>query len=911
MNYKKILTLSLCCSLLSWAPCSLAIAGSHSMTKESSTPIHVKGIIVSDKGEPLPGVSIAVKNTGTGTSSRTDGTFSLNVASTRTILVFSYLGYKKQELQAKADMKVILQEDTHMLGEVVVSTQKRNQNSIEVPIAVSALSGGNLKKLNIQQFDEMAQYIPGLQIQMQSPNNPGYVIRGVTSDDGDSRSQPRISIFQDGVSISRSRASAVELFDLERVEVVKGPQGTLFGRGAEIGAVHVIRNKATNQLSGELSAGYGSYNTRLTTGFINTPLIDGKLANRFAFSYNARDGFIKNLSRGRLNGKNTIALRNSIRNWINDKTTADFIIDYQYDDYPGTSFKSKTYAPVGGNTDPNSAADLEQGKNLYIKRHVGGGTFLLDHKINENWKLSSITGFRAFKSDESFDADGTPAPILWVSEKEKGTQFSQEFRLNYDSKKRFSGFGGISYFYENSSQEVPMRINEQSLYPAYISPLLKSQFATQFKALGLADATSSSILNALFPDQAAVVNGEAQYVTNLPQIRQTLEAIMSNMLGTQVTLEQGLTAMGVPAATITSVAQQVDLLSGKPINAYHEESSTNYGTNQAAEIFVDGTYKLTRQLSLTAGLRASYEHQVGGYRSDASLQPSIFGLMINGSGNLLNPVSNGKITASGDYYSWVGRIALNYMFKRNNIYLSASRGRRPGVILVLPSKVTKLNPEIIYSYEAGIKGLVANGQLSYDLSAYYYDWNHFQSNSLQTVDGSLAPQYLADDGGKAHTFGVEAGFKYSPLRYLSIFGNYSYIDGKFNDKDENGNPQEYAGNRFRLTPKHTFSAGLDMEIPTSKRSTLYFRPSYSYKSQVYFEDSNRSDLSQAGYGLANFNTGIRVIARNLYYEFGAFGKNVFDKKYIIDAGNSGDAIGLPTFIGGSRSVIGITAKIGF
>ncbi|WP_321333200.1 TonB-dependent receptor [uncultured Bacteroides sp.] len=897
-----------------WLCCSQQVALAAALPvqrQEQYLPENIKGKVVNEKGEPLPGVSIAVKGTDTGASTGVDGTFSLQVPSTRTLLIFSYLGYQQQELQARNSLTVVMKEDVKMLGEVVVSTQKRSQSSIEVPITVSALSGGYLKKINVQQFDEMAQYVPGLQIQLQSPNNPGYVIRGVTSDDGDSRSQPRISIFQDGVSISRSRASVVELFDLERVEVVKGPQGTLFGRGAEIGAVHVIRNKPTNELSGELSLGYGSYNQKLVNGFINTPIVDQKMANRFAFAYNQRDGFIKNLSGGRLNGKNTIALRNSTRYWFGENSTADLVLDYQYDDYPGTSFKSERYAPAGGNTDPNTAADLEQGEGLYIKRHVGGATFLLDHPFNDGWKLSSITGFRAFNSDESFDADGTPAPILWVSEKAKGTQFSQELRLNYDSKGAFSGFGGVSYFYENSSQEVPMRINEQSLYPAYISPLLKAQFATQFEGLGLPSALSSSILNSLFPDQAPVVNGEAQYVTNLPQIRKTLETVLSSQIGVPVTLEQGLAAMGVSADAIASIVKQVDQLSGQPINSYHEESSTNYGTNQAAEIFIDGTYKLTSAFALTAGLRASYEHQVGGYRSDASAQPSIFGMMMNGSANLMNAISDGKITASGDYWSWVGRVALNYMFKRNNIYISASRGRRPGVILVLPGEVTKLKPEIIYSYEAGIKGIVVDGILSYDLSAYYYDWDHFQTTTLQTIEGSLAPQYLADDAGKAHTFGVEAGLRYNPVRYFSIFGNYSYINGKFNEKDENGNEQEYAGNRFRLTPKHTFSAGLDFDVPVSKTSAVYFRPSYSYKSQVYFEDSNRADLSQSGYGLANFTAGLRMHPHSWYYEIGAFGKNVFDKKYIIDAGNSGDAIGLPTFVGGSRSVVGVMAKVSF
>jgi outer membrane receptor protein involved in Fe transport len=107
------------------------------------------------------------------------------------------------------------------LEEVVVSTQKREQSKIEVPVTVSALSRESIIRLDIRYLDELSEYIPGMQMLLQSPNNPGYVIRGVTSNDGDSRSQHRASVFLDEVSISRTRGSVVELFDLERIEVLR------------------------------------------------------------------------------------------------------------------------------------------------------------------------------------------------------------------------------------------------------------------------------------------------------------------------------------------------------------------------------------------------------------------------------------------------------------------------------------------------------------------------------------------------------------------------------------------------------------------------------------------------------------------------------------------------------------------
>lgn len=872
----------------------------------------LSGRVTDSKGEAIAGVSIVKKGTTIGIVGNPDGTFQLKNVQPDDILVFSLLGYKQRELMAKEYMEVIMEEQARNLDEIIVSTQKRNQSSIEIPVPVSALSGESLVHLNVRQLDELSEYIPGMQMQLQSPNNPGYVIRGVTSDDGDSRSQPRVSVFQDGISISRSRGSVVELFDLERIEVVKGPQGTLFGRGAEIGALHIVRQKPINRWAAEATLGYGSYNQKLLTGFINTPILKDQLLNRFAFYYNDRDGFIENRSGGDLNGKGVWALRNSTRLFAGENTFADLILDYQRDDYPGTSFKNGQYAPKGGDTDPNTMADLEKGKDLYIKRNVGGVGLLIDHTLNSDWKFSSITGFRAFDSDESFDADGTAAPILWVSEIAKGTQLSQEFRFNYDNKDNFSGFLGASYFYEKNSQEVPMRINEQSLYPAYISPMLKKNLTEQFSAIpGMTEEQVGAIANLLFPDVPPLTDGVPNYVAKTPNVRKTLEDVFSSQIGMPLTLEQILTLAQVPETTQKQLIGMVDLLSDKNINSYHEESSKNTGINHAAEFFADGTYKITPNLGITAGIRLSYEKQKGFYEAAASGQPSVFAMLMTQTDNLLNPISNGEISASKDYFSYVGRLALNYMFGRNNLYAIVSRGRRPGVVSILPAKTTFLQPEIIWNYETGIKGHVAGGKLQYDFTMFYYDWNHFQTTSLQTVEGSLAPQYQADDAGKAHSFGIETGLRYSFLPGVNAFANYAYIDGKFSDRDEEGNEQEYAGNRFRLTPKHTFSVGLDANILLKGATVLFLRPSYSYKSKVYFEDENTELLSQEGYGLANYTAGVGFKAKRLYYEISTYGKNALDKKYIIDAGNSGNTIGMPTFIGGSPNQFGIQVKIGF
>lgn len=866
----------------------------------------VSGRVTNEQGEALPGVVVRCGNVNVQTD--INGEFHLNV-NEGDKLTFSYIGYytTTKDVDNK-DINVVMKEDSHALGEVIVTTQKKKQSSLEIPVAVSAVTGSVMEKLNLHQLDDVAQFTPGVQIQLQSPNNPGYVIRGVTSDDGEAYSQPRVSVFMDGVSTSRSRASAVELFDLERMEVAKGPQGTLFGRGAEIGGISIIRHKPVDNLSGELSMSYGSYNQRQVSGFINTPIIKGKLANRFAFDYDARDGFIKNEAGGRLNGKNALAFRNSTQWWANDDTSIRLVLDYQHDDYPGTSFHSIN--PMYGNSDPNSTANLEAGKKLGIKRNVGGALLNIDHNINHRWSFNSITGFRAFNSKERFDADGTYLPLLLCQEKGKGTQFSQEFRFNYDDKNRFSGFVGASYFYENSSQDINAKANLQYLYPVFIQKSVKASLSSQIDNVKgllaqmlpdayqpMVDAALAKLMSKWFPKNPTVdANGKLIPQTATPDIYGDLKTALGAV---GMDLDQVLAGMGDNGRTIQATLQGI---SAKPLDTAYTEQGKNYGTNQAVELYADGTLKLTKNLNFTLGVRGTYENQETGYSS--STVPSMFGAV------LYHPTENGaKVMAKDSYWSWVGRAALNYMIGRNNIYASVSRGRRPGVLYFNndPKDFETLKPEIIYSYEAGVKGSLLQGRLNYDLCAYYYDWYNYQTS----VFNATTSKYEYDDAGRAHSLGIEASISYSPCRYLNLFGNWSYIEGKFNNKDDNGNKQRFAGNRFRLTPKNSFAVGFDLNVPTGKKASIYFRPTYSWKSKVFFEESNEPELTQGAFGLLNFTAGYRMQPGKVYYEIGAFGKNVLDEKYVVDAGNSGRQIGFPTYVGGTRSVVGVMFKIGF
>lgn len=815
----------------------------------------ITGTVTDANQEPLIGATVSLENTALGTTTAADGSFTIEgLPSGAYPVVVTYVGYEafRRVINLKdgeqAMLKSVLLESAVALAGVTVSAQRRDQRIQDVPIAVTAYGGEFLQRANITEFDALSEYIPGFQVQIQSVNNPGVVIRGITSDNGDSRIEPRVSVFQDGVSISKSRGSIVELFDIERIEVLKGPQGTLFGRGAQIGAMHIIQNKPDNSTSGRIRVGAGNFGQVEAQGFYNMPLVDKKLFLRVAGIYKARDGFIENLSGGTLNGKQTLAFRTSLRYLISDKTSADVIFNWQQDTPPGTAFKSGTYAPAGGSTSPFTFADMERGEDLFIDRKVWGVTGTVKHRFTEQLNLTSITAFRQFDSFESFDADGTAAPVLWFAEDAQGDQFSQELRLTYNNNNNLSGFVGASFFYEDGFQRVPWETNERSLF-ALFTPFF-ADFGVPFTPL--------------------------------------------------------ITEDGKP------FFWETDPITGLPLKEFHAEEFTNFGRNFAYEVFGDLTFSLTDKFEVTAGLRGTYEDITGGYEAPPAEDPGRLSYVLGGgTGNNLFIPTNGRHEISQTFTSAVGRLALKYaLTKELNLFGSASRGRRPNVINVTATDTTVLAAEAVWSYELGLKLLTLGNRLSFDANAFMYDYSNFQTSIVELDQQTGEFVIQTRDAGEATALGFETAVSYNFSNTVSVFANYGFIDATFDDEDSDGNPQELAGNTFRLTPRHAFSAGINVSAPFAQDWRFDFTPTFSYKSRVFFEEDNQETdlISQDAYGLLNLRVGFTYRGK---YNLSFFANNLLDEDYIIDAGNTGGAFGIPTFIAGPPRLLGFQLTANF
>ena len=929
------------------------------ITVAAQAQITMSGSVKTEKGVNLVGAYINVEGTNIATLTDLDGNYTLTVPQEYEDydVTINYAGYLVETIKAssgRADI-VLKYRETQEITAMYVSTQKRLQRNIDVPITLSVLDSSRIRQSAIYSIEDVAQTVPGFVISAPSVQYPVYSIRGVASDEPYSYGQSRISVFMDGVSISRMQASFLDHYDMERVEVSKGPQGTLYGRGAEIGAVEFIRNKPTDEFEVDVTMQYGNHNQRKVVGVLNTPA--GKsFANRLAFQYNAYDGVIKNTTGGRLNGKNTIAVRNSSTFHFGSNTDLNLVFDFQNDDAPGYAYLSKTQFNSNGeiiDTDRSPFADAiltYKDGELYYKRKTGGVLIHLDTELGGNFKLSSITGIRAYDSKESFDADGNLMNIIDGGQYAKGQQASQELRLDWEStNKKLTGFVGASYFYEKTQHSYKLRGNFHYIYASVVGRSMRTSLASlpdqiiagvqngitgvinmgkeKYAAYSTQMDELCSKLNNLIAerikaqmDQQFSQWFDVIYWEKTPDFYNDTRNLVSNVLletfnevvESDELAKNMVGALGGVEGLVSKfdIGQSISSLqaySGAELADRHFEEEVDYNRNHEASVFADFTWNFAPKFYLTLGLRGTYETVYTGYYSGSDAAPIL--------GSIIYTNTKGETvwTDHNNYKSWVGRVVLNYMVDTtHNIFLSASKGRRPGMVYFdfKPDKVINLSPEMTYNYELGIKGISRYGHFSYTAAVYYFDWKHFQTviAGLGTSENG-ALSYIYDDNGLAYGVGAEFSGVYAFNQNVNIFADFTYCGGHFGDKDMNGNAQDNAGNQFSMMPQFIYDMGLNWRHALPGNKYIYFHPSFYTQSKVFFDDTNNPNFVQGAYIIFNANAGFQWTKRRITYDIGISGRNITNTQYLIDGGNVGEVVGMPTYSTGRPAMFYVSYRM--
>lgn len=251
----------------------------------------ISGTINSDKGDKLPGVSIVIKGTTKGTTTDRDGKYAIEARKGQS-LIFSFVGYELQEIliNDQTQINVTLKETTESLEEVVVTAENRSVSAQRVPISLELVTGKTIQKQGVTDLLQLQNIAPSLNIVTNTIFNQ-INLRGVGSNDGSNEmSDQAVTVGIDGEYLNRPVALNAAMFDLDRVEVLKGPQGTLYGRNATAGAVNIIAKKPTQNREVEFGANMGNYKTMKLNGAVNFPL--GKIAAiRVAGLLSKHDGY--------------------------------------------------------------------------------------------------------------------------------------------------------------------------------------------------------------------------------------------------------------------------------------------------------------------------------------------------------------------------------------------------------------------------------------------------------------------------------------------------------------------------------------------------------------------------------------------------------------------------------------------
>ncbi len=349
-------------------------------------------------------------------------------------------------------------------SDIVVVARKRAERLLDVPIAISALTSDQLAKQQTIDLSGVQGTIPNVNLVQGrgSSSNANIFIRGVGQPDALQTFDPAVGVYVDGVYMSRIQGALFNLYDIDHIEVLRGPQGTLYGKNTIGGAVNVISRKpSTNEIHAMGSFTYGSYNQVLANGYVSAPLVEGKLALSVAGVYDKRDGTVTDpLTNRKYNDRNTFAGRAILR-WT-PSSDVEFLLEGDYT-------RQRTAATLGYATAPLIQTDFVTGARVLSPAYPYGpynykaSTGLgpdqgqrLDHwgvsltgniRLNDILSLTSITAYRDLRPDYYLDFDATQYQVADAFVGFRQHQFSQELQLKLDTEK-LKGVFGLYYLNE-------------------------------------------------------------------------------------------------------------------------------------------------------------------------------------------------------------------------------------------------------------------------------------------------------------------------------------------------------------------------------------------------------------------------------------------------------------------------------
>ena len=748
------------------------------------------------------------------------------------------------------------------LKDVVVTARHRHENVQKIPIAISVLSGQQLEERGITSLAQVQHATPNLVSYSANGRNSSIAIRGIGVDSASDGLDTTVGVYVDGVYLGRPGMALADLIDIQQIEVLRGPQGTLWGQNTAAGALNITTEppRFTPGSTFEVSAGnYGYTQERASV----TGPVNDKIAVRLTLYNTDRDGTLKNdgssaqttvNSTNRFGGRLDVLLT----------PTPDLTVTLRADYWQERDSQNATVISADVNT-PAAAKELEALEEVAAADHINwaptkslnaasinsaqlqrnstyGTSAQVDYRFDD-LTLTSISALRSYNFNPLQDSDGTPLDILQINVAQThDTQISQELRLAGPTDTPLDWQVGAFLFH-------------QRLHDNYILNQYGADAATYYNDLNVLNGKSATLYK------------------------------------------------------ISTGAQYDDVVNT---------------TEDSAALFGQGTWHATDKLDATLGLRFTEDRRYGTANSTVNgtitndypaVPTSDNNLLKQGSiPASLTPLINTDAEFRGVNTS--GTAGLSYKITPDTlVYGNFADGYQAGGInldVAVPASEVKIAPVVDDDWTVGVKSALFNHSLIIDADAFFDNIYNYQAN-IQPLNG--AKSYLANIKG-IRTEGIEGDISWLPIEGLLLQANGDYDNAYYTSYDNGQCPAEYTGsapacnetNRaVYFAPKWNGNFTGEYSRPINEKLEGYGIAQYSYTSG-YYEAANDSEYTwQTGYGITNLRAGVRI--DNDKYDLSVWTNNVFNVKYFTTINTS--AYGFASGSLGDPLTAGVTFRANF
>lgn len=797
------------------------------------------------------------------------------------------------------------------LEEIIVTAQKREEAASTVPIAITAYSGEDMATLGVTDTRDLRNLVPGFSAADSGYNTPIYTLRGIGFNDSTYAATSTVGLYVDEVNLPYSIMTKGANLDLQRVEVLKGPQGILYGRNTTGGLINYIANKPTDSFESGFTASYARFDTTDVEGFISGPLTENLLGRLAVRDIRSQKGWQQSITRpddtiGKMDKQ---SLRGALEWTANEDLFFRAVVDGWID---------------------KSDSQMPQPVGLKIQQPIVPNTpqAIQDAIATLPPEITSIPGFDSYAS-----GNPTLAP-----------QVANYPLLNVRSNdpRAADWAPGFPWELNDNFYSASLRSN-WALSDAYTATGIASYLEVRSEG----DQLNQSGIDTLNSDRSL----NASIKTKALELRLARDAgdRFNWLIGGNVSDDNGYEQN-------TLYVETVSVLFPDPVTGHTvSDKVAIFGDQDAKQIaaFANGNWEFIENYKLSGGIRYTEEkrtHTACSYVVPAEgpggipgALPTIFTALASRDGDVQTvavgqhqevgdpvgdcfPVTgNGEIPPDdadpGLFHGKLtdtnvsGRIALDWKPREGAlVYGSVARGFKSGGFPVANTtqafQYTPTKQEELLAYELGAKQTVLDGALKFNTAVFFYDYKDKQLLT-RFLDPVFGPLPILRNAPKSEVYGVELDFQTNPLTGLYFAGAGAYIKTEileFSSTNINGADEDFAGRPFNFTPEITYTLLADYTFPflIGNRVNLAAAADYTFTDKTNStleEDPRFAHLSSKVVGAR-----LRASPTNGAWNLTLFGRNLTNEVTTISNFNVGDVI--TRFVGPPRTY-GLTFNYNF